>query len=36
MQWNVGGVTALVFKLPYHDDANIYVGYEDQHSDGSL
>jgi len=36
MRWNVGRVTALVFKLPYHDDASIYVGYEDQPSDGSL
>jgi hypothetical protein len=36
MRWNVGGVTALVFELPYHDNANIYVGYEDHFSDGSL
>jgi hypothetical protein len=36
MRWNVGGVTALVFELPYHDNANIYVGYEDEPSNGTL
>ncbi|MGA2203161.1 MAG: hypothetical protein ABSG40_14465 [Terriglobales bacterium] len=27
MRWEVGGITAMVFKLKYHDEANIYVGY---------
>jgi hypothetical protein len=27
MRWREGGVTAVVFKLPYEDRANIYVGY---------
>jgi hypothetical protein len=36
MRWNVDRVTALVFKLPYHDDASIYVGYEDQPNNGNL
>ena len=30
MQWKVGGVVVLVFKFPYHDEANVYVGYADQ------
>ena len=32
MRWNVGGVTVLVFQLPNHDEANIYVGYAKQPS----
>ena len=30
IRWNVGSATVLVFKLPYHDDATIYVGYSEQ------
>ena len=28
-RWNVDGATVLVFKVPYHDDADIYVGYSE-------
>lgn len=28
-RWNLDGATVLVFKLPYHDDAAIYVGYSE-------
>jgi len=27
MRWDMRGITAMVFKLMYHDEANIYVGY---------
>ena len=27
MRWEVEGITAMVFKLKYHDEAHIYVGH---------